>query len=175
MDTIITPNGQVDVSNIISILLALLSIIISIVTLYVAHIRGPQTKLIMSGKYINTLILRRNSDSISIETRLVIANVGIRSGILYDFSLLPEHENNPRITINPPTDSELPRPIQPGESYNPKITIEFPKEQLRKLMKTNAMTYISVNYITSGSIRNKIGHNERVFIELKQFNVAIAQ
>jgi hypothetical protein len=175
MYSIINPNGQVDVSSIISIFLAIISIIISIVTLYVAHIRGPQTKLIMNGKYVNTILLRRNSDSICIETHLVISNVGIRSGILYNFSLLPEHENNPRITIDPPTGTQLPRPIQPGESYNPKITIEFPKEQLRNLMKTTKITYVGVNYVTNGGIRNRIGHIERVFIDLNQFNSALAQ
>jgi len=175
MYLIINPTGQVDVSFVISFLLAFISIIISIVTLYVAHIRGPQTKLIMNGKYITTINQRRNSDSICIETRLVISNVGIRTGILYNFSLVPEHGNNPRITIDPPTDTQLPKPIQPGESYTPKITMEFPKEQLRNLIKTTKITHVDVNYVTNGSIKNKIDHTERVFIELTQFNRDLAQ
>jgi hypothetical protein len=75
---IISQSGQIDYS----IILAIISIIVSIVTLYIAQIRGPQTKLVLEGKYIKILETRRSSDALIIKTRLFIANIGIRTGIL---------------------------------------------------------------------------------------------
>jgi len=172
--TFYVPPDQIDYSKWISLILAVISICVSIITLYIAHIRGPQIKLNYEGKTAKIIESRRSPDLITLTIRLIISNIGTRTGILYNFSLIPKHKSNPRIEISPPTDTELPKPIQPGEYYEPKIIIEFPKEPLRKSIETNHTLVIEAKYSSSGSFQKYVNNSDTIEVDLKNY-IGLAQ
>lgn len=112
------------------IIISAAAIIILLVTLYVAHLRGPNIRLADSrDKFIPTeQYIESMGRSAIIDLNLLFMNMGIRSGILFDFDIsgsdyLSYHQNE----YSQP-DVVLPKVIGPGEGLRvlPRVTLRLP-------------------------------------------------
>ncbi len=95
LDQIKSPMLKLD----LAVVIALASFIVSVMTLYVAHLKGANINLAVPGKVypchgIQTQTLRHlpKDDSVGhyvLKSNLLIANTGNRSGVLYSFRVDP--------------------------------------------------------------------------------------
>ncbi len=95
------------------------SLAISLITLYLAHLRGPDIKLTIQGKIFPCKGFSYNGldDSFTIDTRFLVANTGNRSGILFDFRLDPANDSVRSYRLDPRPENELPLPLLAGEGW----------------------------------------------------------
>lgn len=107
--------------------LALLSLVISVTTLYLAHLRGPNISLAAPGKIypchgLTTTALQPISKEdqhghFVLVSRLLIANTGLRPGILFGFRLDPADNAIVTYELDPRPEVMLPMILPPGEGW----------------------------------------------------------
>lgn len=103
-----------------TILISIASLILSILSIYLAHIRGPQITLVIPKK-LHPITNTRNEKSTFhhvIVVKFLIANTGIRSGILNSIELSSKEKIFSSTYIDPNIINELPKILQPGEGFN---------------------------------------------------------
>ena len=155
-------------------ILAIASLIISLMTLYLSHLRGARTILAKPGKIYscqNFYVDFAGSPSVeyTVETKLLFQNIGNQPSILFEFN--PISHGNEAIChrLKPHPDSSLPVALLPGEDWSTTLSVDIKttsgsldehfsgKEcvQLQSTYKTNA---------SFGRIRTK---REKINIDLK--------
>jgi len=102
--------------------LAIISLVVSIITLYLAHLRGPNIFIPSKSKSLSPFSIKLNNFDlnhfveVNASCRILFINNGIRPGILYSVEMKPMHLFN-CYNIQPDILTALPVCIQPGESF----------------------------------------------------------
>ena len=106
---------------------AFVSLTISLMTLYLAHLRGPSVSLATSGKVYpcHGFSYDPARNSFTVSSRLLVANTGNRSGVLFSFRLDPANEHVLSYHLDPQPEKALPLPLPPGDGWTTCVRIEF--------------------------------------------------
>lgn len=138
------------------IVISVIAIIISLVTLYVAHLRGPNIRLADSGdKFIPAeQYIESQGRSAIIDLNLLFMNMGIRSGILFDFDISKSDYLSYHKSEYSEPDVVLPAVIGPGEGLRvlPRVTLQLPSDtSWEDFLRTKKYINVEVIYKPSTS------------------------
>jgi hypothetical protein len=158
-----------------SLMIAIISLVLSVLTLYFAHLRGPNISVAipndvysLHGLHTQTLRpvpKRNNGGHYVILSNLLVANTGISSGVLYSFRVDPNDSAVFHYELHPHPDRELPTTIPPGESWKTTLSIQISSGQKSwmEFAESKQTINMKVSYLASASLGRKI----RREIELK--------
>ena len=106
---------------------SIISLALSIISIYLAHIRGPKISLVIPKKPYPITNTRDDKSTFHhvITVTFLIANTGIRSGILNQLDISSKDRIFSSASINPLIIKELPKILQPGEGLNLTYDIVF--------------------------------------------------
>lgn len=114
------------------IVISAIAIIISFVTLYVAHLRGPNIQLADPGGLypLSYSSFGPNENEGSIDINLLFINVGVRSGILFNINLQTANIIY-KVVYKPSLNKILPIIIPPGqgEHFKPILLTAKPSDK----------------------------------------------
>jgi hypothetical protein len=145
------------------IILSVVAIIISTITLYMAHIRGSNIILATNNSKYYTKGFGGDEHNRKYEYRVIVANIGIRSGIFFDINIRNvncEYKNIPKENIF----LLLPKSLSPGETMEITYQVIIPNEKLSANMKMNACKSIVSIEATRGIFERKIYTKNVVFM-----------
>lgn len=110
--------------NNINLYIALCSLLLSILTLYLAHLRGPKISLIVPRNSYTPIGATNVQPEFQhkLTIKILIANTGIRSGILYNVEVSSKEKVVSFLNLMHSPNS-LPTVLQPGEGWNSNIDI----------------------------------------------------
>jgi hypothetical protein len=163
---------------IVNWILPIVALVISFISLYFAHLRGPDIYLVMHGKKYPTIKVKdhyytreksNESDGFfEILSRFLVVNTGLRPGILLDFRFVSLEQFIDRIEFDPRPESILPIPISPGEGIQieTSIFIKMETEFLSDTPSKKNTLKLRANYLVSASLGRKIRKNKTIFIDL---------
>jgi hypothetical protein len=150
-----------------SLRIAFGSLLLSVITLYLAHLRGPNINIAVPDHIypIHGLITQtmRNPPKADIAghyvivSNLLIANTGISSGILYSFRIDPDDKAVFYYELDPNPDRELPITIPPGEGWQTRLSVQISSGQKSWLEFVEGKKTINmkVEYLVSASFGRK--------------------
>jgi hypothetical protein len=106
-------------------LMAAIALVVSIITLYLAHLRGPSIKLARPGGLFDLKGIEwlDGHSTVGLDVRLLVANVGNRPGVLFWVKVavhdqaIREHPTTPR------SEDELPRLLLAGEGWTTDVRL----------------------------------------------------
>ncbi len=133
-----------------SLFFAGISVIVSFITLYLAHIRGPKFVFVIPNSPYP--VTGYHSDQNTLEFELLIVNTGIRSGILYEIRILPD-----KIFVQPQSSSTefgsnqekwLPKVLTPGQEWKGKaqVTLGLNSIESQKYLASNDTVKLTISY-----------------------------
>ena len=118
-----------------TVVLALASLVVSFLTLYLAHLRGPDINLAVPGKlyYCHGLKSGSIKPDISgnhwshfvLESNLLIANTGLRPGVVFSFRVDPADSVIVDYGLDPEPETIYPVALLPGESLAMKLSVQI--------------------------------------------------
>lgn len=78
----------------IALVLSIISVVASVITIYLAHLRGPNVRIAVPGDYfpLRGLAFDPNTRRAMADVSVLVANEGIRPGILFSLHLDPVDE-----------------------------------------------------------------------------------
>lgn len=136
------------------IIISAAAIIISLVTLYVTHLRGPNIRLADSGDRLIPIeeYIRSEGRSAAIRLNLLFMNMGNRSGILFEYSISgPDYIRYHQYEYEEP-ETILPSIIQSGDGIyvTPSITLQLPSElNWEDFLETKKYIEVEVRFKTN--------------------------
>lgn len=144
-----------------SVIFSTFALIISLITLYIAHLRGPNIQVADSGGWVVPSYSSFGPDKNegSIDINLLFVNSGNRSGILYDINITFANIIY-QIVYKTPLKRILPIVISPGqgEQFKPTLmTAKPPEKTWVDTLKDQEYLEIELTFKTSTSFPwNKI-------------------
>jgi hypothetical protein len=156
------------------IVISAIAIIVSLITLYVAHLRGPNIQLADPGDTYPISDFSLGTKAGRLDLNFLIVNAGIRSGILFSLSI-PTSNFIYDFYYKDNFDSKLPMIIPSGQGKNIKIAIAIAKAPDKTWIDIlNDYDYLplEVNYKSSTSFPWNRNNNEKFKIDisnLKEF------
>jgi len=159
--------------------LALLSLVISITTLYLAHLRGPNISLATPGKEVypchgltTTTLQPINKEEqhghFVLESRLLVANTGLRPGILFGFRLDPADNAVVTYELDPRPETMLPMILPPGEGWQTLASIQITSksEPWKNYLESKKTVSMQAVYWVSTTFRHKKKETTKLNIDL---------
>jgi len=149
------------------------ALLISVITLYLAYLRGPNIYLaIPKKKYpcfkVIPNYLIDHSYFYGLKTRLLIVNLGLRPGILFDFNLHHSDEIG-SFEMEPSPEEFLPISISPGEGIPIvlEIYINMDANYLQDKTLKKEVVIIQAKYFVSASFGRMLRKKAKVNIDLE--------
>jgi len=159
--------------------IALVSLVVSVVTLYVAHLRGPNINLAMPGKKtypcqglrhgsLHTAADESQARGDILDANLLVANAGNRAGILFSFRLDPRDSRVTDYICAPLPEWELPRVLPPGEGWRTRVSVQIPDnaDLYRDDLRSPKALQMDVVYRVSASLGRTREKTTKVYIDL---------
>jgi hypothetical protein len=156
-----------------STILACLALIISVITLYVTHLQGPDIQLAENVETYpiydlihgfpdqvltsNMTIENRNGGYITCYefwTKILILNDGIRSGVLFDLRFSNPSDQAVKLYLEPDPKTSLPTAVGPGEEWSTKLYVRIfaPLGSIQEIQE-EAISNIEISYRKSMSLQ----------------------
>jgi hypothetical protein len=151
-----------------SLMIAVISLVLTVLTLYFAHLRGPSISVAipndvypLHGLHTQTLrpVPKKSSGGhYVILSNLRVANTGISSGVLYSFRVDPNDSAVFHYELHPHPDRELPTTIPPGESWKTTLSVQISSGQRSgvEFAESKQTINMKVSYLASASLGRKI-------------------
>jgi hypothetical protein len=155
-----------------------LSLFVSLLTLYLAHLRGPNINLAVPGKvypchkvYPGTLLITSRLDEINcfvVVSNLLVANTGLRPGVLFSFQVDQEDSAVVHHEFEPSPDRLLPLTLSPGEGFRTRLSLQTTSEseQWRDFLKRKRAISVRITYRVSTSLGRNKSKTEELRIDL---------
>lgn len=186
----------------VSCVLTIPALIISVVTLYVAHLRGPKIKLAKAERphkcsgvvhapnpqeYDPDRLQDVYGDPIQdpeaarLDTNIIVANQGNRSGILFDFIVHPGNETARDviryIKLTPAPDEELPISLRPGEGWKTTLSmyVKSKSTTLEDFVGEKQILLVQAEYWASSGLFGRQHKQEDFRVELESLRQALIQ
>ena len=151
-------------------IMALLSLFISVLTLYLAHLRGPVISLVIPGEPYPIAKTRDEPNfHHKVTINVLIANTGNRPGFLYHLNISSADKIYSSTHFDPPVSETLPTTLVSGAWYKVRCTMVFrlsSEEEWREFLTMHEMTRIFVMYSCSTTFRSRVTKKRLIEIDL---------
>jgi hypothetical protein len=161
------------------ILISAIAIFVSLVTLYISHLRGPNIKVADPGEWIIPAYTSFGPDNNegSVDFNLLFVNIGNRSGILFDINI--KHTDIIyQIGYKIPLSNILPIIILPGqgEGFKPILMTAKPSEKTwTDTLKGKEYLEIELVYKTSTSFPWNKDRRKNLRIDIRDLKEFVKQ
>ena len=160
-----------------SVFISAAALCISLLALYLTHLRGSNMTLAEPGKLfqISGLEYMRYINGFKIVINLLIVNIGNRPGILFDFHLDPADASIVEFTYSPNPWEVMPILLSPGGHWKVKISIVVKNDD--KPWKSFAESKTTLDMIAFYKANSSFGwvkqRRKKVKIDLRSLKASI--
>jgi hypothetical protein len=141
-------------------ILALISLVLSVLTFYVAHVRGPVVELAehISPYPYHHMIWDGSSDRYTLVSKVVFASTGNRPGILYSVGVDSKDQYIVAVRSDPNPAESLPIALPPGEDWRATVDtyVAAPSGDWNRFLGDSQTVSIMVKYRVSAAFGRKI-------------------
>ena len=139
--------------------LALISLVVSIVTLYVAHLRGAAIALARQSPsyHIHGVIRDVGPGIAKVVTKLLLANTGNRAGILFSVEANASDPIIVNVRLDPDPATALPKVLASGEAFSATLDIHIRVNQdsLDHIAALHDRAPLQVTYKATSGLRQR--------------------
>ncbi|MCZ7553353.1 MAG: hypothetical protein M5U05_12340 [Anaerolineales bacterium] len=146
-----------------------LSFMVSLFTLYLAHLRGPNIKFVIPTSQYHVEGVSGEGGQHNLHIKLLIANLGIRAGVLYEVDFSSRDHAFHSVELEIRQGGPLPKVLSPGDGWHGGAIVIFMLNSIDEwhdYINQQDKATITIKYAHSSTFRSRVVSQNNINIDL---------
>jgi hypothetical protein len=139
--------------QVLSVLVSFLALVVSGISLWVAHLRGPNIEIARPGRTWPPKgeEFGLDAENYALEVRILVANTGVKPGVLFGLQLEAMDGSIKGHPLAPPPEDSLPMVLEAGKGWTTvaKITVGRGAETWKEYTEKRKAIRMKISYLAS--------------------------